>query len=210
MAITQPVRYCDRCGGRLARDNTDTRCSACRSTRDMLLGPPAVSREFWDTDQMRDALATWHMGRVIFAYRTHRANAGPCCLFQTGWPVAGCRAAAALPNRPMSSLISSLIHLRTPASIGVHRRSLSRQRDYLGQPWTVILNTEADAQSVRDEPDPTRSQSDQPNRPVASWQVEPQGVAHQSRSPGRRPKRFAFLEHLRVLEISRQVIDRVG
>ncbi|WP_280439901.1 helix-turn-helix domain-containing protein [Nocardia cyriacigeorgica] len=26
---------------------------------------------FWQTDQMRDALATWHMGRVIYAYRTH-------------------------------------------------------------------------------------------------------------------------------------------
>jgi hypothetical protein len=33
--------------------------------------PPTVPREFWNTDQMRDALATWHMGRVIFAYRTH-------------------------------------------------------------------------------------------------------------------------------------------
>jgi transcriptional regulator with XRE-family HTH domain len=30
-----------------------------------------MSREFWDTDQMRDALATWHIGRVIYAYRTH-------------------------------------------------------------------------------------------------------------------------------------------
>jgi hypothetical protein len=27
--------------------------------------------EFWQIDQIRDALATWHMGRVIFAYRTH-------------------------------------------------------------------------------------------------------------------------------------------
>ncbi|MEU6187626.1 helix-turn-helix transcriptional regulator [Nocardia sp. NPDC047038] len=26
---------------------------------------------FWQTDQIRDALATWHMGRVIYAYRTH-------------------------------------------------------------------------------------------------------------------------------------------
>ena len=33
--------------------------------------PPIVPREFWQTDQMRDALATWHIGRVIFAYRTH-------------------------------------------------------------------------------------------------------------------------------------------
>jgi transcriptional regulator with XRE-family HTH domain len=36
-----------------------------------------VSRKFWDTDQMRDALATWHMGRVIYAYRTHPWHARP-------------------------------------------------------------------------------------------------------------------------------------
>ncbi|WP_433578561.1 helix-turn-helix domain-containing protein [Nocardia brasiliensis] len=29
------------------------------------------------TDQMRDALATWHMGRVIFAYRTHPFHSRP-------------------------------------------------------------------------------------------------------------------------------------
>ncbi len=67
-----------------------------------------------------------------------------------------------------------------------------------------------DAQSARGKSDPPGSQSDEPNRPVASWQVEPQGVAHPPCSPGGRPKRFAFLEHLRVLEVSRQVIDRVG
>ena len=71
MVTTQPARYCDRCGGRLARDNNASRCSACRSVRDVLLGPPSMPREFWDTDQMRDALATWHIGRVIYAYRTH-------------------------------------------------------------------------------------------------------------------------------------------
>jgi transcriptional regulator with XRE-family HTH domain len=72
VAITQPARYCTRCGGRLARDNTGKQCSACRHTGcDALVGPPKVPRAFWDIDQMRDALATWHIGRVIFAYRTH-------------------------------------------------------------------------------------------------------------------------------------------
>jgi transcriptional regulator with XRE-family HTH domain len=33
--------------------------------------PPSLPLSFWATDQMRDALASWHMGRVIFAYRTH-------------------------------------------------------------------------------------------------------------------------------------------
>jgi transcriptional regulator with XRE-family HTH domain len=78
VAIVQPARYCDRCGSRLARDNRDNRWSACRHpARDTLLGPPDVSRAFWDTDQMRDALATWHMGRVIYAYRTHPWHARP-------------------------------------------------------------------------------------------------------------------------------------
>jgi transcriptional regulator with XRE-family HTH domain len=30
-----------------------------------------VPREFWDTADMRSALDSWHMGRVIYAYRTH-------------------------------------------------------------------------------------------------------------------------------------------
>jgi len=43
------------------------------------------------------------------------------------------------PAVPLS-LIRSLIHPRTQASIGVHRRSLSRQEDHHGQPCAVILN----------------------------------------------------------------------
>jgi transcriptional regulator with XRE-family HTH domain len=69
-ATALPVRYCDRCGARLARYNRAARCAPCSSPR-ALREPPAVPREFWDTAQMRDALATWHMGRVIYAYRTH-------------------------------------------------------------------------------------------------------------------------------------------
>jgi hypothetical protein len=41
-----------------------------------------------------------------------------------------------------ASLIPSLIHLRTPASIGVHHTSLSWQLDLHGQSCTVILNPE--------------------------------------------------------------------
>jgi hypothetical protein len=40
------------------------------------------------------------------------------------------------------SLISSLIHLRTPASIGVYDWPLSSQRDFRGRSCTVIRNTE--------------------------------------------------------------------
>jgi len=45
-------------------------------------------------------------------------------------------------SRPRDSLIPSLIHLRTPASIGVHHSSLSRQGDLRGQSCMVILNPE--------------------------------------------------------------------
>jgi transcriptional regulator with XRE-family HTH domain len=69
-ATASPVRYCDRCGARLARYNRASRCALCSSPR-TLREPPAVPREFWDDGEMRDALATWHMGRVIYAYRTH-------------------------------------------------------------------------------------------------------------------------------------------
>jgi transcriptional regulator with XRE-family HTH domain len=72
MASVQSVRYCGGCGARLARDNRSNRCAGCSHVaRDSLLKPPSVPRQFWDTDQMRDALNTWHVGRVIFAYRTH-------------------------------------------------------------------------------------------------------------------------------------------
>jgi tetratricopeptide (TPR) repeat protein len=67
-----PDRYCRSCRRRLARDNTSAECAACqRKQRDLLLGAPQVPDDFWTTDEMRDALASWHMGRVIAAYRTH-------------------------------------------------------------------------------------------------------------------------------------------
>src|SRR5215467_1150444 len=45
-------------------------------------------------------------------------------------------------SRPRHSLISSLIHLRTPASIGVYEWPLSSQRDLRGRSCTVIRTTE--------------------------------------------------------------------
>ena len=70
MALSQPAASsCERCGAQLARDNSDTECSSCR--RGSALKPPIVPREFWNTRDMRSALDSWHMGRVILAYRTH-------------------------------------------------------------------------------------------------------------------------------------------
>ena len=71
MTSDPPVRYC-RCGTRLGRDNPDTLCAACRRRTQDSLHPPAVPAAFWDSDQLRDALAAGHMGRVVHAYRHHR------------------------------------------------------------------------------------------------------------------------------------------
>ncbi|MGV9834278.1 helix-turn-helix domain-containing protein [Nocardia niigatensis] len=66
------LRYCAGCGSRLSNYNSQSLCGACAlGTRDDVYQPPSVPPEFWQTDQMRDACATWHLGRVIFAYRTH-------------------------------------------------------------------------------------------------------------------------------------------
>jgi tetratricopeptide (TPR) repeat protein len=73
-----PDRYCRSCRGRLARDNTSAECAACqKKQRDLLLGAPQVPDDFWTTDEMRDALASWHMGRVVAAYRTHPFHGRP-------------------------------------------------------------------------------------------------------------------------------------
>jgi hypothetical protein len=69
-ATASPTRRCDRCGARLARHNHSVRCAPCSSPR-TLIEPPMVPREFWNAPEMRHALATWHMGRVIDAYRHH-------------------------------------------------------------------------------------------------------------------------------------------
>src|SRR6266498_2703186 len=81
-------RYCRSCGARLASDNRQPLCAPCqKKTPDAVRTPPPVPPEFWDTDLMRDALATWHMGRVIHAYRHHPFH-GPRALSQevvAGW-----------------------------------------------------------------------------------------------------------------------------
>lgn len=72
MAKPSPARHC-QCGTRLARDNPGTECHACRRKRQaaMVARPPEVPSSFWDDEQVREALDTWHMGKVVYAYRTH-------------------------------------------------------------------------------------------------------------------------------------------
>src|SRR5437870_10752581 len=73
-----PDRYCRSCRRRLARDNTGAECASCqKKRRDLLLGAPQVPHDFWTTDEMRDALASWHMGRVIAAFRAHPFHGRP-------------------------------------------------------------------------------------------------------------------------------------
>jgi transcriptional regulator with XRE-family HTH domain len=76
--ISERQRYCARCGHRLNRYNLEIFCGSCElAVRDEQQEPPSLSRTFWVTDQMRDALSTWHIGRVIFAYRTHPHHGRP-------------------------------------------------------------------------------------------------------------------------------------
>jgi transcriptional regulator with XRE-family HTH domain len=72
MSYQSRPRHCARCATRLALDNADRFCAACRSkANDVLLHPPALLREFWLHDPMRDALDSWHFGKVFTAYRSH-------------------------------------------------------------------------------------------------------------------------------------------
>lgn len=72
MTQGRSARYCARCGNRLSSYNSRPVCGPCETAfRDELSSPPAVPAAFWQTDQMRDALDTWHIGRVIGAYRQH-------------------------------------------------------------------------------------------------------------------------------------------
>src|SRR5438067_1801446 len=86
MSVPRTARYC-RCGARLAQDNPATLCDPCRRrTRNTLVSAPEVPPNFWDTDELRDALAARHMGRVIHAYRRNPWHGQP--LSQTvvaGW-----------------------------------------------------------------------------------------------------------------------------
>ncbi|MEU6402852.1 XRE family transcriptional regulator [Streptomyces sp. NPDC046985] len=68
----QQVRFCS-CGTRLARDNRGTSCASCLRRREVtaVTQPPDVPAEFWRDDRLREALDTWHMGRVFYAYRVH-------------------------------------------------------------------------------------------------------------------------------------------
>jgi hypothetical protein len=65
------TRYCRTCGGRLARDNPSRHCGPCSQHAATLSLPPDLPPDFWDANPMPAALASWHIGQVIRAYRHH-------------------------------------------------------------------------------------------------------------------------------------------
>src|SRR5260370_18168373 len=64
---------CRRCGARLARDNAEPLCRPCqRAARADGFNPPEVPPEFWDHEQLRNALIRErHIGHVVRSYRRH-------------------------------------------------------------------------------------------------------------------------------------------
>ncbi len=72
-----PDRYCNSCGARLASDNRAPLWASCTAAAGSLTGPPDVPESFWSVDLMRDALASWHIGRVLWAYRNHPVHGTP-------------------------------------------------------------------------------------------------------------------------------------
>lgn len=69
----QPTgRVCPQCDMPIARDNKGPLCTACqKKSSNALFGAPEVPHWFWDTTQMREALRTRHMGKVVQAFRRH-------------------------------------------------------------------------------------------------------------------------------------------
>lgn len=71
------TRHCS-CGTRLARGNTGSKCGRCQAQARLHSDlPPAVPISFWTTAAMLEALDTWHIGKVIAAYRSHPWHGAP-------------------------------------------------------------------------------------------------------------------------------------
>lgn len=72
MAQADGRQRCLRCDAWLASDNLAELCSPCQSkSPDRPVVPRDVPADFWQDGELRAALASRHMGRVIRAYRNH-------------------------------------------------------------------------------------------------------------------------------------------
>jgi hypothetical protein len=122
MSARPATRYC-RCGARLAQDNPAALCGPCgRRTRNTLVSAPEVPPNFWDTDELQDALAARHMGRVIHAYRRNPWHGRP--LSQSvvaGWVGLNqtqlSRIETGAPSQDLAKLIQWARVLRIPTAL---------------------------------------------------------------------------------------------
>lgn len=72
MDASATPRFCARCGARLASDNRTAACRPCQRAAREEANPPQVPAEFWDNDQLRDALVRErHIGHAVRSYRKH-------------------------------------------------------------------------------------------------------------------------------------------
>src|SRR5215211_7718027 len=105
------VRRCP-CGTHLARDHHSRRCAPCQQqARDWPHRSPPVPAAFWDTPEMQSALATWHMGRVIRAYRTHPYHGEPVSQVRAaGWLYLTQTQLSRLETGPAPDSLTKLTH----------------------------------------------------------------------------------------------------
>ena len=69
--VDKPKR-CRSCRAPVAGEDAGAACPRCgRPVSDSHTSPPVVPADFWETPDMRSALRSRHMGKVIRAYRQH-------------------------------------------------------------------------------------------------------------------------------------------
>jgi hypothetical protein len=115
-------RFC-ACGTRLASDNHGVRCGACQRARASHLGgAPVVPPEFWVSDRMRAALASRHLGKVIYSFRTdpwHRGAISQAVV--AGWAGVSQVSVSRIESGPPLLDLGRLAHwarvLRVPARL---------------------------------------------------------------------------------------------
>lgn len=155
MDTPHAIRLCC-CGTRLARHNDGTLCTACQKrTRDRMVGPPNVPRDFWQDQTMREALNSRHIGKIIAAYRLHAWHGQPISEVAAGWLNTGQSRLSRIENGPqikdLDKLVAIAQALRIPAehlwfALPGQQRfdsvvSVNRSTEFNGQLQTEILGT---------------------------------------------------------------------
>lgn len=78
MEDSTPADICAACGAPLPKDHDGSLCGHCVTRpAELLDAGPWVPPGFWETDEMRETLASWHIGQVIAAYRHHPFHGQP-------------------------------------------------------------------------------------------------------------------------------------